>query len=84
MEYFFLEIWRFENRIALSEKKTPLVTLFQSGVDYDHHITTAPLPYFWIQTYILIYIEAVARLYLRISLLISVREIRLGIHGKHA
>ena len=24
LEYFFLEIWRFEKRIALSEKKPPL------------------------------------------------------------
>ena len=25
LEYFFLEIWRFEKRIALSEKKPPLL-----------------------------------------------------------
>ena len=25
MEYFFLEVWRFEKRISLSEKKSPLV-----------------------------------------------------------
>ena len=35
LEYFFLEIWRFEKRIALSEKKTT----FNMGVYFEvHHL----------------------------------------------
>ena len=34
MEYLFLEIWRFEKRIALSEKKPPLEELFLSNYAY--------------------------------------------------
>ena len=34
LDYFFLDIGRFEKRIAPSEKKTPLVIVAKSGVPY--------------------------------------------------
>ena len=37
LEYFFFEIWRFEKRIALSEKKPPLVCIKKKvGAKFTH------------------------------------------------